>query len=57
MHSIAMPLVERNFVIGKGNGASLPYVFIILISLSVISALERAIEFTAAVAEHMPKNH
>ena len=57
MHSTATPLVERILVLGKGNSASLPYLFIILISLSAISAFERSIEFTAAVAEQVTKNH
>ena len=55
MHSTATPLVERILVLGKENGASLPYLFIILISLSAISALERSTEFTAAVAEPVTK--
>jgi len=57
MHSTTTPLVKRILVLGKGNSASLPYLFVVLISLSAISALERSIEFTAAVAEHVTKNH
>jgi len=57
MHSTATPLVERILVPGKQNGASLPYLFIILISLSAISALERSTEFTAAVAEAMTRRN
>jgi len=40
MHSTATPLVDRILVLGKGNGASLPYLFIILISLSSVSVLD-----------------
>jgi len=55
IHITATPLVERILVLGKGNGASLPYLFIILISLSAISALERSKEFTVAVVEPVTK--
>ena len=52
MHSTTTPLVKRILVLGKGNSASLPYLLIILICLSVICALK---EFTAAVAEPVTK--
>jgi len=55
MHSTVTPLVERILVLGEGNGASLPYLFILLIYLSVISALERSEKFTTAVAEPITK--
>ena len=53
MHNITTPLVERILVLGKGNGASLPYLDL----LSAISALESSREFTAAAAEVVTKNH
>jgi len=43
--------------LGKGTVRVFHIFVIVLISLSAISALERSIEFTTAVAEHVTKNH
>ena len=56
MHSTATPLVERILVLGKGNGASLPYLFLSWSPCQLSLRLKgRLGEFTAAVAEPVTK--